>query len=93
MLILACGKYRFNDLNIGEIGGILRILDMGQRNDAYFAIQVAIALVGAFECGLNDLPITLVLSWYKQKAGCILLTLLALASRILISDRRCRPSW
>jgi len=78
ILTLACGKYRFNDLNIGNIGGIPRILDMGQCNDAYSAIQVAIALAGAFECGVNDLPLTLVLSWYEQKAVCILLTLLAL---------------
>ncbi|WP_094605731.1 Hydroxylamine reductase [Sporomusa silvacetica DSM 10669] len=78
ILTLACGKYRFNDLNIGDIGGIPRILDMGQCNDAYSAIQVAVALAGAFKCGVNDLPLTLVLSWYEQKAVCILLTLLAL---------------
>jgi len=78
VLTLACGKYRFNDLDAGDIGGIPRILDMGQCNDAYSAIQVAVALAGAFECGVNDLPLTLVLSWYEQKAVCILLTLLAL---------------
>lgn len=78
ILTLACGKYRFNDLNIGEIGGLPRIMDMGQCNDAYSAIQVALALANAFECGVNDLPLTLVLSWYEQKAVCILLTLLAL---------------
>ncbi|SDD48531.1 hydroxylamine reductase [Sporomusa acidovorans] len=78
ILTLACGKYRFNDLNIGDIGGIPRILDMGQCNDAYSAIQVAVALANAFKCGVNDLPLTLVLSWYEQKAVCILLTLLAL---------------
>ena len=78
ILTLACGKYRFNDLNIGEIGGLPRIMDMGQCNDAYSAIQVALALADAFECGVNDLPLTLVLSWYEQKAVCILLTLLAL---------------
>jgi hydroxylamine reductase len=78
VLTLACGKYRFNDFNAGDIGGIPRILDMGQCNDAYSAIQVAIALASAFECGVNDLPLTLVLSWYEQKAVCILLTLLAL---------------
>lgn len=78
VLTLACGKYRFNDLDLGDIGGIPRILDMGQCNDAYSAIQVAVALAGAFECGVNDLPLTLVLSWYEQKAVCILLTLLAL---------------
>ncbi|NBJ14658.1 MAG: hydroxylamine reductase [Dehalobacter sp. 4CP] len=78
VLTLACGKYRFNDLNIGEIGGLPRLMDMGQCNDAYSAIQVAVALAKAFECGVNDLPLTLVLSWYEQKAVCILLTLLAL---------------
>lgn len=78
VLTLACGKFRFNDLDIGEIGGLPRIMDMGQCNDAYSAIQVAIALAGAFNCGVNDLPLTLVLSWYEQKAVCILLTLLAL---------------
>ncbi|CQR75025.1 Hydroxylamine reductase [Sporomusa ovata DSM 2662] len=78
ILTLACGKYRFNDLDIGEIGGLPRIMDMGQCNDAYSAIQVAVALADAFKCGVNDLPLTLVLSWYEQKAVCILLTLLAL---------------
>jgi hydroxylamine reductase len=78
ILTLACGKYRFNDLDVGEIGGLPRIMDMGQCNDAYSAIQVALALSNAFECGVNDLPLTLVLSWYEQKAVCILLTLLAL---------------
>ena len=81
VLTLACGKYRFNDLNIGEIGGLPRILDMGQCNDAYSAIQVAVALAGAFECDVNELPLTLVLSWYEQKAVCILLTLLSLGIR------------
>ena len=78
VLTLACGKFRFNDLDLGNIGGIPRILDMGQCNDAYSAIKVAVALSEAFECGVNDLPLTLVLSWYEQKAVCILLTLLAL---------------
>ena len=78
ILTLACGKFRFNDLDIGEIGGLPRIMDMGQCNDAYGAIQVAVALANAFECGVNELPLTLVLSWYEQKAVCILLTLLAL---------------
>jgi len=78
ILTLACGKFRFNDLDIGEIGGLPRIMDMGQCNDAYSAIQVALALAGAFNCGVNELPLTLVLSWYEQKAVCILLTLLAL---------------
>ena len=78
MLTLACGKFRFNDLDLGTIGGIPRLLDMGQCNDAYGAIQVALALAGAFNCGVNDLPLTLVLSWYEQKAVAILLTLLYL---------------
>ena len=78
VLTLACGKYRFNDLDLGEIGGLPRILDMGQCNDAYSAIKVALALADAFGCTVNDLPLTLVLSWYEQKAVCILLTLLAL---------------
>ncbi len=78
VLTLACGKYRFNDLKIGEIGGLPRLIDMGQCNDAYSAIQVALALAGAFKVGVNELPLTLVLSWYEQKAVCILLTLLSL---------------
>lgn len=78
VLTLACGKFRFNDLDLGNIGGIPRLLDMGQCNDAYGAIQVALALAGAFNCGVNDLPLTLVLSWYEQKAVAILLTLLYL---------------
>jgi hydroxylamine reductase len=78
ILTLACGKYRFNKLDFGDIGGISRLLDIGQCNDAYSAIKIAIALAGAFECGVNDLPLSLVLSWYEQKAVCILLTLLHL---------------
>jgi hydroxylamine reductase len=78
VITLACGKYRFNDLKIGEIGGLPRLLDMGQCNDAYSAIQVAVALADAFRCEVNELPLTLVLSWYEQKAVCILLTLLSL---------------
>jgi len=81
VLTLACGKYRFNDLDAGTIGPFPRILDMGQCNDAYGAVQVAVALAGAFECGVNDLPLTLVLSWYEQKAVCILLSLLSLGIR------------
>ena len=81
VLTLACGKYRFNDLDLGEIDGLPRILDMGQCNDAYSAIKVALALADAFGCSINDLPLTLVLSWYEQKAVCILLTLLALGVR------------
>ncbi len=75
ILTLACGKYRFNKLEFGDIGGIPRLLDVGQCNDAYSAIQIAIALAGAFECGVNDLPLSMVLSWYEQKAVVILLTL------------------
>ena len=78
VLTLACGKYRFNDLDLGEINGIPRIIDMGQCNDAYSAIKVALALADVFQCSVNDLPLTLVLSWYEQKAVCILLTLLSL---------------
>lgn len=78
VLTLACGKFRFNDLDIGSIGGIPRLLDMGQCNDAYGAVKVALALAEAFHCGVNDLPLTLVLSWYEQKAVAILLTLLYL---------------
>ena len=75
ILTLACGKYRFNDLDLGTIGGLPRIMDMGQCNDAYSAIKVAIALAEAFECDVNELPLSMVLSWYEQKAVCILLTL------------------
>lgn len=78
ILTLACGKYRFNDLDLGTIDGLPRIMDMGQCNDAYSAIKVAIALSEAFGCGVNDLPLSMVLSWYEQKAVCILLTLLHL---------------
>ena len=78
ILTLACGKYRFNDLDLGTIGGLPRILDMGQCNDAYSAIRVAVALAEAFDCGVNELPLSMVLSWYEQKAVCILLTLLHL---------------
>lgn len=78
VLTLGCGKYRFNYLDLGEIDGIPRVLDMGQCNDAYSAIQVAVALAKAFECEVNDLPLSLVLSWFEQKAVAILLTLLHL---------------
>ena len=78
VLTLACGKFRFNDMELGTIGGLPRIMDMGQCNDAYSAIKVAVALAEAFGCGVNDLPLTLVLSWDEQKAVCILLTLLHL---------------
>lgn len=78
ILTLACGKYRFNDLDLGDIDGLPRIMDMGQCNDAYSAIKVATALAEAFQCEVNQLPLSMVLSWYEQKAVCILLTLLYL---------------
>lgn len=78
VLTLACGKYRFNDIDFGQIGGLPRLMDVGQCNDAYGAIKVALALAEAFDCGVNDLPLSMVLSWYEQKAVCILLTLLYL---------------
>ena len=78
VLTLACGKYRFNDLDLGTVAGFPRIMDMGQCNDAFGAIRVAVELAKAFDCGVNDLPLSLVLSWYEQKAVCILLTLLYL---------------
>ncbi len=84
VLTLACGKYRFNDLDLGTIGGLPRIMDMGQCNDAYSAIKVAIALAEAFGCGVNDLPLSMVLSWYEQKAVCILLTLLHLGIKNIL---------
>lgn len=88
ILTLACGKYRFNDLDLGEIDGLPRIMDMGQCNDAYGAIQVALALAKAFNCSVNELPLSYVLSWYEQKAVCILLTLLYLG----IKNIRLGPS-
>jgi hydroxylamine reductase len=75
VLTLACGKFRFFDQKLGDIGGIPRLLDVGQCNDAYSAIQIAVALAGAFNVGVNELPLSLVLSWYEQKAVAILLTL------------------
>lgn len=78
ILTLACGKYRFNDLDLGTVCGLPRIMDMGQCNDAFGAVKVAQALAKAFECDINELPLTLVLSWYEQKAVCILLSLLYL---------------
>ncbi len=88
VLTLACGKYRFFDQDLGAIGGIPRLLDVGQCNDAYSAIQIAVALAGAFNCGVNDLPLSMVLSWYEQKAVAILLTLLHLG----IKNIRLGPS-
>jgi hydroxylamine reductase len=88
VLTLACGKFRFFDMDLGNIGGIPRLLDVGQCNDAYSAIQIAVALAGAFECGVNDLPLSMILSWYEQKAVVILLTLLSLG----IKNIRLGPS-
>ncbi len=88
VLTLACGKFRFFDKDLGDIGGIPRLLDVGQCNDAYSAIQIAVALAGAFDCGVNDLPLSLVLSWYEQKAVVILLTLFSLG----IKDIRLGPT-
>ncbi len=88
ILTLACGKYRFNKLQFGTIGDIPRLLDIGQCNDAYSAIQIASALAGAFNCGVNDLPLSIILSWYEQKAVAILLTLLSLG----IKNIRLGPS-
>ena len=76
ILTLACGKYRFNKQEFGTLGGLPRLLDLGQCNDAYSALKIAQALATAFECGINDLPLSMVLSWYEQKAVAILLTLL-----------------
>jgi hydroxylamine reductase len=81
VLTLACGKFRFFDKDLGDIDGIPRLLDIGQCNDAYSAIQIAVALAGAFNCGVNDLPLSMILSWYEQKAVAILLTLLHLGVR------------
>jgi hydroxylamine reductase len=88
VLTLACGKFRFFDKDLGDIGGIPRLLDVGQCNDAYSAIQIASALAGAFQCGVNDLPLSMILSWYEQKACAILLSLLYLG----IKDIRLGPS-
>ena len=81
VLTLACGKYRFHDLELGTVAGLPRLLDIGQCNDAYSAIQIALALAEAFSCDVNALPLSMVLSWYEQKAVCILLTLLYLGIR------------
>ena len=88
VLTLACGKFRFFDKNLGDIGGIPRLLDIGQCNDAYSAIKIASALADVFECEVNDLPLSMILSWYEQKACAILLTLLYLG----IKDIRLGPS-
>jgi hydroxylamine reductase len=88
VLTLACGKFRFFDKQLGEIGGLPRLMDVGQCNDAFSAIKIAVALAEAFECGVNDLPLSMILSWYEQKAVAILLTLLHLG----IKDIRIGPS-
>ncbi|MDP8234707.1 MAG: hydroxylamine reductase [Candidatus Saelkia tenebricola] len=88
ILTLACGKYRFNKLDFGEIEGIPRLIDVGQCNDAYSAIQIAIALAKAFNCSINELPLSFILSWFEQKAVAILLTLFYLG----IKDIRLGPS-
>jgi hydroxylamine reductase len=88
ILTLACGKFRFNRLVFGDIGGIPRLLDIGQCNDAYSAIQIAVALAGAFNTDVNSLPLSMIISWYEQKAVAILLTLLHLG----IKDIRLGPS-
>lgn len=88
VLTLACGKFRFFNMDLGDIGGIPRLLDVGQCNDAYSAVQIALALANAFKCSVNDLPLSLILSWYEQKAVSILLTLLYLG----IKDIRLGPS-
>jgi hydroxylamine reductase len=88
VLTLACGKFRFFDKEMGDIGGIPRLLDVGQCNDAYSAVKIAMALADAFDCGVNDLPLSMVLSWYEQKACVILLSLLHLG----IKDIRLGPS-
>jgi len=81
ILTLACGKYRFNKLDLGDIGGIPRLLDVGQCNDSYSAIRIALALADVFQCGVNELPLSIILSWYEQKAVAVLLTLLHLGIR------------
>lgn len=88
MLTLACGKFRFFDKELGDIGGIPRLMDVGQCNDAYSAIQIALALANAFEVDVNKLPLSMILCWYEQKAVAVLLTLLYLG----IQDIRLGPT-
>ncbi|WP_417910373.1 hydroxylamine reductase [Candidatus Electronema sp. PJ] len=88
VLTLACGKFRFFDKQLGDIGGIPRLLDVGQCNDAYSAVQIALALAAAFGCGVNELPLSMIISWYEQKAAAILLSLLSLG----IKDIRLGPT-
>lgn len=88
VLTLGCGKFRFFSMDLGDIDGIPRLLDVGQCNDAYSAVQIALALADAFKCSVNDLPLSMIISWYEQKAVAILLTLLSLG----IKDIRLGPS-
>jgi hydroxylamine reductase len=88
VLTCACGKYRFFDKDLGDIGGIPRLLDAGQCNDAYSSIQIAAALAQEFKVGINELPLSLIISWYEQKAVCVLLALLHLG----IKDIRLGPT-
>ena len=92
VLTLGCGKFRFNRHAFGDIGGIPRLLDLGQCNDSYSAIAIATALAGAFNCGVNELPLSLVISWFEQKAVAVLLTLMASGCATSASARPCRPS-
>ncbi len=88
IMTLACGKYRFNKLEFGDIEGLPRLLDVGQCNDSYSAVKIALALADAFDCAVNDLPLSLILSWFEQKAVAILLTLLHLG----VKDIRLGPT-
>ncbi|MBD3205939.1 hydroxylamine reductase, partial [Candidatus Bathyarchaeota archaeon] len=88
ILTLACGKFRFFDKELGDIGGIPRLLDVGQCNDAYSAVKIALALSEAFDVEVNDLPLSMIISWYEQKAVAILLTLLYIG----IENMRLGPS-
>ena len=92
ILTLACGKFRLNDLPLGTVAGLPRILDVGQCNDAYSAIRIALGLAEAFDCSVNELPLSIILCWFEQKAVCVLMALLALASGASVSGRRCRRS-
>jgi hydroxylamine reductase len=88
ILTLGCGKYRFNKLEFGEVAGLPRLMDLGQCNDAYSAVQVALGLAKALGCGVNELPLSMVLSWYEQKAVAVVLTLLWLG----VKDLRVGPT-
>ncbi len=91
ILTLACGKFRFNHLDIGTTGNLPRLLDIGQCNDSYSAVKIAQALASAFNCGINDLPLSFVLSWYEQKAVAVLLSLLSLGIKIFVWDHPFLP--